>query len=166
MKQPGCFLVLVSIVVAYANAQRADRPLQPKVVTVEQTPSRKVVGSLSMPDGSPWCNGKPTYWLVGHDPFDSPMCKSLGGGWARNNATMFDYIDDLNAIHSERIDRHQCVHLYVNNDTLPDVACAVGANVGRGYGYNELYFTEPDGSLGSRYPNMDFKSTQRCGTVS
>jgi hypothetical protein len=37
---------------------------QPEVITVESHPSRQVFGSLSMPEGSPWCDGMPTYWLV------------------------------------------------------------------------------------------------------
>jgi hypothetical protein len=35
--------------------------LQPRVTTVESHPARRVFGSLSMP---PWCDGRPTYWLV------------------------------------------------------------------------------------------------------
>jgi len=42
---------------------------QPKtIVTVEgndRNPSRRVFGSLSSPEGSLWCDGKPTFWLVG-----------------------------------------------------------------------------------------------------
>jgi hypothetical protein len=38
--------------------------LQPRVTTVESHPARRVFGSLSMPNGSPWCDGRPTYWLV------------------------------------------------------------------------------------------------------
>ena len=40
------------------------RSLQPNVLTIESYPSRRVFGSMSQPLGSPWCDGKPTYWLV------------------------------------------------------------------------------------------------------
>jgi len=36
--------------------------LRPKITRVEQGPPSRVIGSLSMPEGSPWCNGEPTYW--------------------------------------------------------------------------------------------------------
>lgn len=44
--------------------------LQPVLTRVEQGGASKVIGSISMASGSPWCgkNGKskPMYWLVGH----------------------------------------------------------------------------------------------------
>lgn len=36
---------------------------QPNLVSVESGPPRKVWGSISLPQGSPWCDGNPTYWL-------------------------------------------------------------------------------------------------------
>ena len=48
---------------------------------------------------------------------------------------------------SANIDRHDCVHLDCNNDGLQDIACFVGAVRNTGLGYNELYLTQPDGSL-------------------
>lgn len=55
--------------------------VQPTIITLEKLPSRKVWGSISLPEGSPWCDGKPAYWLVGHQPtHESPWCLSSGGG--------------------------------------------------------------------------------------
>lgn len=40
--------------------------LQPKVTRVESGPATRVIGSISRPFGSPWCNGRPMYWLGEH----------------------------------------------------------------------------------------------------
>lgn len=45
------------------------------------------------------------------------------------------------------IDRHDCLHLDANHDGAEDIVCVVGANKGKGYGFNELYLTYSDGSL-------------------
>jgi hypothetical protein len=37
-------------------------PLQPLVTVVEGFPDRKDFGSISLPEGSPWCGGRPTFW--------------------------------------------------------------------------------------------------------
>ena len=33
---------------------------QPEVTTLESLPSRKSSGIITLPEGSPWCDGKPT----------------------------------------------------------------------------------------------------------
>jgi hypothetical protein len=48
---------------------------------VEHLPAKRNIGSLSHPDGSEWCQGRPTYWLIGHDPDDSPWCQLEDGTW-------------------------------------------------------------------------------------
>lgn len=119
--------------------------LDPKVTIVEKNPATRVVGSLSMPEGSIWCDGKPTYWLVGHQKYnDTPSCLNDDGEWEQPFHAVLDWYDDLNEDH---IDRHDCVHIDVNHDGLPDVQCVVGANKGTGHGFNELYLTQEDGSL-------------------
>jgi len=42
-----------------------QKPLQPKVIRVEKGAASKSFGSVSMPRGSKWCGGRPTYWLIG-----------------------------------------------------------------------------------------------------
>lgn len=135
------------ILLGIVNGVHAEG-LQPKVTTVESLPAKRVIGSLSRPNGSEWCQGRPTYWLIGHDFDDSPWCQGEDGTWERSNTTKLDFIDELNAADGDgRIDRHDCVSCDVDGDDIEDVICSVGANVGRGYGYNELYITEADGSL-------------------
>lgn len=46
-----------------------------------------------------------------------------------------------------KIDRHDCVSLKVNNDNLDDIVCLVGAKRATGFGYHELYLSNTDGSL-------------------
>ena len=50
---------------------------QPKVTRVEQGASSRVAGSVSIPEGSTWCRGKPTYWLVGHQHPEHPWCREV-----------------------------------------------------------------------------------------
>lgn len=57
---------------------------------------------------------------------------------------MLDYTDAMNS-HRKQIDRHSCMSMDVNHDGLPDVVCVVGAMKGTGYGFNELYLTQPGG---------------------
>lgn len=101
-----------------------------------------------MPKGSPWCNGKPTYWLPGHKAEDdAPNCLR-SGQWERPKTTILDNNDDLNDIDGpEVIDRHDCGTLDINNDGILDIYCLVGANSGHGEGYNEVYLTQQDGTL-------------------
>jgi hypothetical protein len=152
-------LLLTSLLLDVANGYTFDtvdgRPrkeeadtLQPKVTTVEHLPAKRNIGSLSRPDGSEWCQGLPTYWLIGHDPDDSPWCQVEDGTWKRSNTTKLDLIDELNGADGDiRIDRHDCVYCDVDGDGIEDIVCSVGANCGKGVGYNELYITEEDGSL-------------------
>jgi hypothetical protein len=56
--------------------------------------------------------------------------------------------DALNAQDGPKnIDRHGCTSLDVNRDGRPDIVCGVGANMGKGHGFNELYLTAPDATL-------------------
>jgi hypothetical protein len=68
----------------------------------------------------------------------------VDGQWTFQNNTRLDEQDPLNG---ERIDRHFCVSMDVNRDSLTDIICNVGADLGAGDGYNELYLTNPNGSL-------------------
>lgn len=123
--------------------------LQPRtIITVESHPARKVFGSVSAPEGSPWCEGRPMYWLVGHQPTnESPFCLTENG-WKRNDLIELDSNDALNDIDGPKnIDRHDCTRIDANGDGVLDLVCGVGADKGKGTGYNELYITEPDGTL-------------------
>lgn len=146
-----------------ANMMSIDRPMtnhfQPNVITVESYPSRKVFGSLSDPMGSHWCDGNVTYWMVGHQPNDeSPWCLSTlavstilpetnetfidysNSAWKQPFLATLDKIDRRNAMDGDkRIDRHDCVKVDANYDGLDDIICGVGANKGKGEGFNELY---------------------------
>lgn len=131
-----------------ATAKDLD-PFQPKISTVEHMPARKVAGILDLnTDGTPWCRGAPTYWTPGHKADnDTPYCL-INGIWIRPFLAQLDDNDDLNDRDGPAvIDRHDCGVLDVDNDGIVDLYCLVGANSGRGAGYNELYLTNPDGSL-------------------
>lgn len=133
----------------FQSVKDSDRDsLQPRVVTVESHPARKVAGVLSIPSGTSWCNGAPTFWLPGHKAEnDSPSC-FINGKWEMPFTARMDNNDDLNDIDGpEVIDRHDCGALDVNKDGLLDIYCLVGANSGRGLGFNELYLTQPNGSI-------------------
>jgi len=147
-------LISITILLIASKLGHGDRRLpsnhQPNVVTVESAPARKLFGSLSFPEGSVWCNGKPTYWLVGHESRgEAPYClvsdaddftdvDYAGSVWEQSS------LAELNAPK----DRHDCVALDVNGDDVPDIVCGIGAVRGTGDGFNELYLTNPaDGSV-------------------
>lgn len=124
--------------------------LQPNVTVVEGQPQRMVYGSISMPQGSPWCHGDSTYWLVGHQLGETPQCYDLETNtWTTPMIAYMDLKDDLNDLdsHPPNIDRHDCTTFDLNRDGMPDIACSVGAGKGGGFGYTELYLTDLDGSL-------------------
>jgi hypothetical protein len=105
--------------------------------------SLPIVGAFRLA-GTPWCDGGPTFWVTGHQKIDeSPFCL-YDGRWTLNNNTALDSEDVLNL---NTIDRHYCVTMDVNRDGRDDVLCNVGASKGKGEGFNELYITQPDGSL-------------------
>jgi len=136
--------------------------LQPEVITVEEAPAVRAMASISLPLGSPWCDGKPTYWLVGHQADnESPQClvtnddtttdfanyNYTGSQWLPSSVAVLDLQDELNADDGRySVDRHGCSLMDVNNDDVPDVLCGVGANRGTGFGYNEVYLTETGNS--------------------
>lgn len=130
------------------NPRPKDSELQPKITLIESNPAQKLAGIMAYPEGSPWCRGAPTVWTPGHRAEnDSPFC-FINGKWARPFWAQMDDNDDLNDIDGpEVIDRHDCGAIDVNQDGELDIYCQVGANSGRGFGYNELYLTQSDGSL-------------------
>lgn len=160
---PKCFFfwhVFLNLL-ALANGENS---YQPKVITVESHPARRLLGSISLPKGSPWCDGMPTYWLVGHQGDDeTPWClvpskaddTSSSVNHDYSNATftrprkaVLDVNDAMNAIDGKsRIDRHSCLALDVNYDGLLDIICLVGADKGTGRGFNEVYLTTKAGNL-------------------
>ena len=82
--------------------------------------------------------------MTGHQKFDeSPFCLN-DGKWILHNNT---YLDSADVLNLDKIDRHYCVTMDVNRDGRDDVLCNVGASKGMGEGFNELYITQPDGSL-------------------
>lgn len=132
------------------NTFRLQSLLQPTVTVVESQPQRMVYASISNPEGTPWCEGNATYWLVGHQLEDTPHCfNAESNTWHTPKIAMMDNRDPLNDLDGKppNIDRHGCDVLDVNFDGLPDIVCGVGANKGFGDGYSELYITQEDGSI-------------------
>jgi len=96
-----------------------------KMTLVEQGPPSRVMGSVSMPKGSPWCpDNQPMYWLVGtclfvsgaikfyvvilflrylfafrsgHQRPENPWCLGRDGKWANTSGIVLDYMDEKNA---------------------------------------------------------------------
>jgi len=55
------------------------------------------------------------------------------GRWKNNSKPALDYYDLKNSPDGGRvIDWHDCVSLRVDGDSLPDIACVVGADKGTG----------------------------------
>lgn len=124
--------------------------LQPNVTVVEDSPQRMVYGSISSPEGSPWCGGNATFWMVGHQLDETPHCYNAElDNWTTPEIAIMDNNDELNDLDAtpDHIDRHDCTTLDVDKDGLLDIICLVGADKGQGNGYNELYLTQTDGSL-------------------
>ncbi len=132
------------------------------VLTVDAHPATLLYGSLSMPQGSPWCNGMPTFWMVGHQAFnETPWCLVPKDGTTSfsnynfANATFVQPktvvldVNDANNAQKGRLslDRHDCIAIDLNKDGVPDIVCAVGALKGTGYGYIEVYLTNANNTV-------------------
>jgi len=143
------YLAPVRAMLQSALPPLAPPGLQPRVTVVESAPARRAIGSVSMPQGSPWCNGRPTYWLVGHDNTpETPWCLQADGRWTQPRIAVLDRTDALNSPDGRTpIDRHGCVAIDFNDDGVADLVCAIGAQEGKGVGFNEVYITAADGSL-------------------
>lgn len=86
-----------------------------------------------------------------------------GAKFNRLRRATLDISDELNQIDGPKtIDRHGCTSVDVNLDGLPDVVCGVGANKGRGHGYNELYLTATNGSVSKV---LDARGLQKYTTI-
>ena len=68
----------------------------------------------------------------------------MNNTWTLNSNARLDASDALNG---GPIDRHYCVTMDVNRDNRTDIICGVGAVLGTGDGYTELYLTQSDGSV-------------------
>lgn len=84
-------LLLISSLSLISSSFGIETCLQP-VVTVVQNYARRAVGSLSMPEGSPWCAGRPTYWPEGHlnKYNDTPSCLNDDGTWEQPKKAVLD----------------------------------------------------------------------------
>ena len=112
--------------------------LEPVVTLVE--PWQKAYYPLHFPGGSPWCSGKPTYWWTGHHAGDPFYCEESEGVWVQGQPYMSTQ------------DRHGCGVVDVDQDGVDDVICAIGGGRGglatsEAPGVNEVYLTQPNGSL-------------------
>uniref|UniRef100_A0A7S3L124 FG-GAP repeat protein n=1 Tax=Amphora coffeiformis TaxID=265554 RepID=A0A7S3L124_9STRA len=166
-------LALLFLLFSLPGVAKAEDALlfdfQPRVIPVEVDHSHRRLGSTSMPFGSPWCDGKPAVWMIGHQPGhqERPWCLTSANDdetdfvdydfanstWQLSETTVLERQDPLNAENAKRgwrsnIDRHDCIVMDVNFDGLAaDIVCGVGAIDGTGYGFNEVYVAQPDGSL-------------------
>ena len=136
------FCAALSVISAFGGAESSFQPSA--VVTVEKSPARKVFGSISLPLGSVFCNGRPTYWLVGHSIEEAPYCLNVtddrldfanydysGSSWVQNSPAIMDTNDAKNIVDGPRnLDRHDCTLVDANLDGTPDIVCGVGANKG------------------------------------
>lgn len=153
-------VALVSVSLVMIHAEDGSSPLdrfQPNVIGVEVDQSHRRLGSTSMPFGSPWCNGKPAVWMIGHQPGhqERPWCLTSdsettdfhdydyrNSTWQLSPTTVLQRQDPLNAENARRgwnsnIDRHDCVVLDVNFDGIAaDIVCGVGM-----YGANPILVT-------------------------
>lgn len=164
-----------------------DMLYQPRTtLTVESHPARKIFGSLSVSDGSPWCDGMPAVWLVGHQDYDeTPWClKTKSSSMSSSNTdasslrhhNTYGFVDYSSATFvrprtvqldtydfmngpEEKIDRHSCTPIDVNRDGLLDVICAVGADKGEGSGYTELYLTTSTATMPTESDDWNRSST-------
>ncbi len=114
----------------------------------------RLFGSVSDAEGTPWCHGQPTYWLVGHQSErEAPYCFNADDRcWTPRYDVALDTIEqdgdnrriDLRYL-KERpsMDRHDCVGVDVDRDGARDLICGLGAFKGQGGAYNELYITDP-----------------------
>ena len=118
----------------------SPRPLSLEPVVTLVEPWQKVYYPLHFPEGSPWCSGKPTYWWTGHHAGDPVYCEESEGVWVQGQPYM------------SAQDRHGCGVVDVDQDGVDDVVCAIGGGRGglatsEAPGTNEVYLTQPDGSL-------------------
>lgn len=142
------WVLLLHAVVYTRSVLVNDTLYQPNFLLIE--PRNLAYASLSMPEGSPWCHGNKTFWLVGHQNDETPHCYNADSGtWNKPKIAVFDNNDELNDSdgNPRYIDRHGCTSLDVNKDGILDLICVVGADKGGGNGYTELYLTQADGSL-------------------
>lgn len=136
-------LLGMSLLVAPTAA--AASSLQPVITTVERV-SRRVFGSVSFPLGHPWCNGKPTYWLIGHESkMEAPHCLVTDhtGSFANYNFTGSVWEENTNTKLQSGLDRHDCTTLDLNRDNVPDLVCGIGVVQGTSRSYSEIYLTRP-----------------------
>jgi hypothetical protein len=146
----ACLVIGNAVSVLATSNTSIARTFQPQITVVESHPQRLNYASISFPEGSPWCGGNATFWLVGHQLYETPYCYNAENkSWTTPEIAMMDMDGDLNdlSVIPPYIDRHGCSTLDVNKDGLLDIVCGVGAGKGNGLGYNELYLTQKDGSL-------------------
>ena len=107
-------LSLLALSSLFETAHAADFP---KVSIAEKDPATLAIGSISLA-ASPWCDGLPTYWLVGNNwegTPESPYCKYANGTWIRSTKAVLQYQDVITQVTgARRIPRVDCVTLDVN----------------------------------------------------
>jgi len=161
-------LLLFSMHVNVANAEYLDPDYwTPKATIVDDLPS-EAYASLSVPEGTKWCHGRPTFWMVGHrfQRPNFPYCRNPDGSWSANSTiNTLDYEDTKSGLDGWRIiDRHGCALVDANKDGEDDILCVNGANFHQSLDYPELYLTQPDGTIVKeadhgfqKYPSMAYR---------
>ena len=143
----AALFLLLALLLSFANADDDlfSLGLQPSVIPVEADHAHRRVGLTSMPFGSPWCNGKPAVWMMGHQPghHERPWCLTstdedetdfvdydyTNSTWQLSTTTVLERQDSLNAKNAKRgwksnLDRHDCIVMDVNFD-------GVAADIGK-----------------------------------
>jgi hypothetical protein len=95
-------------------------------------------------DETPWCLRRSGNGNISFENYDYS-----GAKFERPRRAVLDVSDPLNDIDGTtvNIDRHGCTSIDVNLDGIVDIVCGVGADSGKGYGYNELYVTSGTGNV-------------------
>jgi len=125
-------LAIGAAVLGGVSAQLQLDPIyQPKVTVVDCDRPSEAYASISLPEGSTWCGGKPTFWIVGHqwsDP-ERVFCQEPDGSWSWGPHELELDKKDYNSINFaawDVIDRHGCATIDVNYDGLLDIICVGG----------------------------------------
>lgn len=135
--------VLLLVSLCWISPVSSLNPLQPTVTTVEHV-SRRVFGSISFPFGHPWCDGKPTYWLVGHEAsMEAPHCLVTNhtGSFENFNFTGSIWKENTDMKLQSGLDRHDCAAFDINLDNVADIVCGIGVAKGTQTSEIEIYTT-------------------------
>jgi hypothetical protein len=158
-----CLTALIFALYRVALVGAASESFHQPADVIELQINKRNAGSMMKSEGTSWCQGNASaYWWTGHSQPDRPMCEVGPNKWEEGNVAILDDKDKKNAPSGPgNIDRHGCTAIDLNGDLIDDLVCTVGADGGNGYGFNEVYITQTDGTLSKifdhgldKYPTM------------